>query len=97
MTDSATPIDSTFLEQKHKHFDLLCRNLGLEAGLQENGDGYAIASAAAGTKGTSSVSIGPALRRPMPDHWSQRGAYPDWRAAVSLGSTRSLADALPGP
>jgi hypothetical protein len=48
MTDSATPIDSTFLEQKHKHFDLLCRNLGLEAGLQENGDGYAIASAAAG-------------------------------------------------
>ena len=48
MTDSATPIDSAFLEQKHKHFDLLCRNLGLEAGLQENGDGYAIASAAAG-------------------------------------------------
>ena len=48
MTDSAIPIDSTFLEQKHKHFDLLCRNLGLDAGLRENGNGYAIASATAG-------------------------------------------------
>jgi hypothetical protein len=48
MTESEPLVDPSFLKQKHKHFDLLCRNLGLEAGLQENGDGYAIASAAAG-------------------------------------------------
>ena len=48
MTNSEDPIDPSFLEQKQKHFDLLCRNLGLEAGLQENGRDYAIASAAAG-------------------------------------------------
>jgi hypothetical protein len=48
MTNSEDPIDPSFLEQKHRYFDLLCRNLGLEAGLQENGRDYAIASAAAG-------------------------------------------------
>jgi hypothetical protein len=48
MTNSEDPIDPSFLKQKHKHFDLLYRNLGLEAGLQENGPDYAIASAAAG-------------------------------------------------
>ena len=45
MTD---PVCASFLEQKHKHFDLLCRNLGLEAGLQESGNGNAIVSAVAG-------------------------------------------------
>jgi hypothetical protein len=48
MTTSVYPVDASFLEQKQRHFDLLCRNLGLEAGLQESGSGYAIASAAVG-------------------------------------------------
>jgi hypothetical protein len=41
-------VNSSFLEQKHKHFNLLCRNLGLEAGLQESRNGYDIDSAMGG-------------------------------------------------
>jgi hypothetical protein len=45
MTD---PACASFLDQKHKHFDLLCRNLGLDAGINESENGYAIVSAVAG-------------------------------------------------
>jgi hypothetical protein len=48
MTDSEDPAYVSFIEQKHKHFDPLCRNLGLASELQEVGVGYAIVSAAAG-------------------------------------------------
>jgi hypothetical protein len=48
MTDSKDPVCASFLEQKYKHFDLLCRNLGLEAVSQESGNGYDIVSAVAG-------------------------------------------------
>jgi hypothetical protein len=48
MTDSENPALASFLGQKHKHFDLLCRNLGLAAGFQESGNDYAIVSAVAG-------------------------------------------------
>lgn len=48
MTDSENPAYASFIEQKHKQFDLLCRNLGLAGGLQEVGNGYAIVSAVAG-------------------------------------------------
>jgi hypothetical protein len=47
MTDLGNPGYGSFLEQKQKHFDRLCRNLRLEAGLRESGNGYAIVSAGA--------------------------------------------------
>jgi hypothetical protein len=47
MTDLGNQGQGSFLEQKQKHFDRLCRNLGLEAGLRESGNGYAILSAGA--------------------------------------------------
>ena len=48
MTEPVNPACASFLEQKHRHFDLLCNNLGLEVGLQESGAGYAVVSAVAG-------------------------------------------------
>ena len=47
MTHSGNPGYGSFLEQKQKHFDRLCRNLSLEAGATESGNGYAIVSAGA--------------------------------------------------
>ena len=47
MTDLGNPGYGSFLEQKQKHFDRLCRNLRLEVGLRESGNGYAIVSAGA--------------------------------------------------
>jgi hypothetical protein len=48
MTDSVNPgYGSFFEEQKQKHFDPLCRNLHLEGGFGDSGNGYTIVSAGA--------------------------------------------------
>jgi hypothetical protein len=48
MTNLGNPgYGSFFEEQKQKHFDRLCRNLHLEGGLGDSGNGYAIVSAGA--------------------------------------------------
>jgi hypothetical protein len=40
-------LNSSFLEEKRKHFDLLCTNLGLTAEPQEAGEGFTTVSAVA--------------------------------------------------